>query len=444
VKVPQRPPSFHDLIGKITAANRFPEILQAVSKSPEPDQYVHWDKLRHLQPPEGLSHEEWWTGLKFNRSAQLKPVPLLDIQGQPFRFAVPDAAHERLHEIDLQLGGRIGMPDQITNPATRDQYLVGSLIEEAITSSQLEGAATTREIAKDMLRAGRSPRDHSERMILNNYVTMQRIGKLRDKPLSRDLVLEVHRLVTDQTLDDPSQAGGFRPAHEERVLAAPFGAEVFHEPPPVDQLEGRMAAMCAFANDKDKQPFVHPVLRSIILHFWLAYDHPFVDGNGRTARALFYWSMLRHNYWLCEFISISEIIRKAPAKYGRAFLHTETDDNDLTYFLLYHLDVLKRAVDGLHKFVARKTRRLEMLERELRGMRTLNHRQRALISHALRHPHQVYTVESHRSSHNVSHQTALTDLMTLVGRGSLTKEKVGRTWHFRVVPGLERKLAEGD
>lgn len=441
MKIPHKPPSFRDLFDRILSGDRFSDIFTAVSKSPQPDRYVHWDKLRYLNPPKGLSHEEWWAGLKLNRGAQLKPVPLVDVQSNPFLFAVPDVAQKRLHEIDFQLGGRIGMPDQITNPDTKDQYLVGSLIEEAITSSQLEGAATTREIAKDMLRAGRPPRDHSERMILNNYITMRRIGKLRDEPLSRDLVLEIHRLVTDQTLDDPSQAGRFRESHEEWVVAAPFGAEVFHQPPPADQLEDRAAAMCAFANDESKRAFVHPVIRSIILHFWLAYDHPFVDGNGRTARALFYWSMLRHGYWLCEFISISEIILKAPAKYGRAFLYTETDDNDLTYFLLYHLEVLKRAIDELHKYVARKTSRLQAMERELRGVRVLNHRQRELISHALRHPHQIYTIESHRSSHGVVHQTARTDLLNLELHGLLTKEKVGRTWHFTAVPNLERKLA---
>ena len=113
--------------------------------------------------------------------------------------------------------------------------------------------------------------------------------------------------------------------------------EIFHDPPPAEQLDERMAAMCDFANGKIPNHFIHPVVRAIILHFWLAYDHPFVDGNGRTARALFYWLMLRNNYWLFEFISISQIIRKAPIKYGRAFLYTETDDNDLTYFILYHL-----------------------------------------------------------------------------------------------------------
>ena len=116
--------------------------------------------------------------------------------------------------------------------------------------------------------------------------------------------------------------------------------------------------MCDFANGKTPGEFVHPAIRSIILHFWLAYDHPFLDGNGRTARALFYWSMLHHHYWLCEFISISHLILKAPAEYERAFLYTETDDNDLTYFIIYHLKLIRRAVDELHKYIARKTERV--------------------------------------------------------------------------------------
>ncbi len=444
MKMPQKPPSYRELFARIMDDDRFPDVYSAVSRSRQPDRYVHWDKLRYLKPPEGLTHKEWWATLRFMRSTQLKAVPLVDVEGDAFTFAVPDVAQRRLHDIDFQLGGRIGMPDQITNPDTKDQYLVGSLIEEAITSSQLEGAVTTREIAKDMLRAGRPPRDRSERMILNNYATMQQIGKLRDEPLSRDLILDIHRLVTDQTLDDPSQAGRFRRSDEKIDIGPELTSDVFHVPPPADQLEDRMAAMCAFANDEGKGTFVHPVIRSIILHFWLAYDHPFVDGNGRTARALFYWSMLRHGYWLCEFISISDIIRKAPVKYGLAFLYTETDDNDLTYFLLYHLDVLERAIEELNKYVDRKTKRLQTMERELRGVITLNHRQRALISHALRHPHQIYTIQSHRSSHGVVPQTARTDLLDLEQRGLFTKRKVGRTWHFTAVADLERRLAETD
>jgi Fic family protein len=173
----------------------------------------------------------------------------------------------------------------------------------------------------------------------------------------------------------------------------------------------------------------------------LAYDHPFVDGNGRVARALFYWSMLRSGFWLFEFISISQIIIHQPAKYGRAFLYTETDDNDLTYFILYHLEVIQRAIKELHEYIKRKTEKLQAIERELRGITILNHRQRALISHALRHPNHQYTIRSHQISHNVVYQTSRLDLLELESRGLLSSQKIRRTWFFTPVSDLEEKLS---
>src|SRR5947209_3379208 len=145
--------------------------------------YVHWDKLRRLPLPPGLSHEEWWAVIKLGRLRGLKPLPLRDKNGKPFYFSVPDEVAEQLHEIDMGAGGKIAMPEAIPNAHVRDQYIVSSLIQEAITSSQLEGAVTTREVAKEMLRTGRPPRDRSETMILNNFVTMQRITQLCDEKL---------------------------------------------------------------------------------------------------------------------------------------------------------------------------------------------------------------------------------------------------------------------
>jgi len=334
------------------------------------------------------------------------------------------------------------MPDQVTSPETRDRYIVNSLIEEAITSSQLEGAVTTRAIAKEMIRTSRAPVDRSEQMILNNYRTMRFIRTLKDKSLTPALVYEIQRCVTIDTLDDPTAAGRVRRADERVDVIDEYG-EVFHLPPPADELEGRMIAMCDFANAQTPSAFVHPAVRSILLHFWLAYDHPFLDGNGRTARALFYWSMLHHGYWLCEFISISQIIKRAPSKYYRAFLHTETDDNDLTYFLLYHLEIMEKAVDQLHRYIREKMAGLKSLERELRGIQYLNHRQRSVVSHAIRHPDGRYTIESHRISHDVVYETARSDLHDLVDRNLLDARKSGRTWTFSPAHDLESKLRDG-
>jgi Fic family protein len=441
MRLPEKPPPTDELMREaVSDPQRLVGIMGKRVGPKVNGRYVHWDKLKYYTPPEGLSTREWWLAIKLARMSNYVNTPLTDRGGVPFRFGLVDPIPERLHEIDLGAGGLIQMPEEIATPETKDRYYVGSLIEEAITSSQLEGATTTRRVAKEMLRTGRQPKDRSERMILNNFGTMRRIGDLKDGPLTPEVVFEIHRLVTDRTLDDPDAAGRLRREDEPVVVSDIYG-EVLHTPPAAGTLKGRLDAMCDFANGRTPDGFIAPPIRSILLHFWLSYDHPFVDGSGRTARALFYWSMLRHKYWLCEFISISHIILHAPAKYGRAFLYTESDETDLTYFILYHLEVIRRAVVELHEYISRKAQQRQVLERELRGISELNHRQRALISHALRHPNHEYTVESHRRSHNVVYETARTDLLELNERGLLTKVKVGKTWRFTPVPNLEEKLS---
>ena len=152
--------------------------------------------------------------------------------------------------------------------------------------------------------------------------------------------------------------------------------------------------------------------------------------------------MLHHGYWLFEYVSISRTIVRGPVQYGEAFLHTETDDNDLTYFLVYHLDIINRSIAELHRFIEDRGRELRALDAHLRGIAELNHRQRELIRHALRHPGFSYTIESHRASHDVVYQTARTDLLDLERRGLLSKRKVGHGFVFIPVEGLEEKLRE--
>lgn len=401
--------------------------------------YLHWDDIRHRTAPDGITLEQWWAAIKERRRSASLPVPLTDPKGNPFSYLLVDPIPEQLHGIDTGAGGWIGTTTPIMSEELRDQYCARSLMEEAITSSQIEGAATTRKVAKDMIRTGRKPRDRSEQMILNNYETMQRLRDLQNEALTPELVFEVHRLITHDTLDDPGEAGRLR-RRDEHIVVADDDGTIYHDPPPAEQLPARMKRMCEFANAQNQPTFVHPALRSIILHFWLAYDHPFVDGNGRTARALFYWCMLRHKYWLFEFVSISEIILKGPSKYKRAFLLTETDENDLTYFILYHLDVIGRSIESLNRYIQRKAGELSSIETALKGVRKFNHRQRALLAHAIRHPGYRYTIEGHRGSHNVVYQTARADLLALANQGLFEGFKVGKTWYFEPVSDLETRL----
>lgn len=439
MKIPLKAPSLRELFLELEDIKKIPEIISDSSVN-IPKKYLHWDQLRHREPPKGISHREWWLAIKLLRRG-VNNITLVDKHGEPFNYNTVEPISERLHGIDLNAGGRILMEENQINPDTRDQYVVRSLIQEAITSSQLEGASTTRVVAKELIRTGRKPKDRSEKMILNNYITMRKIRKLRDEPLTGELVFAIHRSITMGALDDSSAAGRFREESDDIEVSDPRDNTTLHIPPPASELPDRMKKMCEFANGKDNLGFIHPVIRSIILHFWLAYDHPFCDGNGRTARALFYWSMLRNEYWLFEFISISEIIFKAPAKYARAFLFTETDSNDLTYFILYHIELINRAIEVLHDYVDKMAKKLERLKLSLKSSVLINYRQRALIIHALNHHGNIYTINGHRTSHDVTYETARKDLTNLEEIGLFASEKYKKKWHFQAVDKIEEKLA---
>jgi Fic family protein len=419
-------------------------FLELLSHNLPDAPYWHWDELRHRRPPEGLNSEEWWLSLRLRRQARAQPLPVQDARGKTFSWFLTNSMQLILHKVDMGAGGRVSMPSQVTNHETRDQYYVSSLMEEAITSSQIEGAATTREIARDMLRSQRKPRDTGERMILNNYLTMRQLERWKNQDLTPDLIFEIHRSITQDTLEDPTAAGRLRRPDEIVEVVDEQTEEVLHVPPPAHTLPTRLQALCDFANQPDETlPFIHPVLRGILLHFWLAYDHPFKDGNGRTARALFYWLMLRRDFWLFQFISISQIILRSRRDYGMAFLKTETDSNDLNYFLLHQLQVIEQAIAALHDYIRRKTQELEEVGKNIKAIEEFNHRQQALLNRALRHPGTSFTIESHQNSHAVSYATARSDLLRLVKLQLLNQRKRGKAFVFEAPVDLEQRLRQG-
>ncbi|WP_460108446.1 Fic family protein [Streptomyces sp. YKOK-J1] len=417
------------------------KILTAPGAGPT-DPYLPWDKLRYKNPPEGLTHEEWWAGIKLARRRVQRKLPLLDINGKPFVFALPDVVLKSLEEVSRDASGKITISEQVTNPATRDRYLVNSLIEEAINSSQLEGASTSRMVAKEMIRSQRQPRDRDERMIYNNYQAMRMIGDLRKERLTPDLICEIHRIVTDGTLSNPSASGRFQLPDEDRVSVW-NGDLLLHTPPAAETLPERVQKLCDFANGELDEAYIPPVLRAITVHFMIGYDHPFEDGNGRTARALFYWSMLNQGYWLTEYVAISPILKNAPSQYAHSYLHSEDDENDLTYFHLYQLGVLQRSIGHLHEYLSLKAEEVRELQQSIAGAQKLfNHRQIALLNHAMKNPGAPVTAQSHMTSHNVVYETARQDLIGLEGYGLFTKGKSGRSFSWTPVEDLAQRLRE--
>lgn len=377
--------------------------------------YEPWDKVKYRAKAAGLPPEQLWAYVKTQRNGTYLKVwdePLIG-------FSLTARMQKLCHEIDMSFGGSWINND---NPSASQHqlFLINSLINEAISSSQMEGASTTRRVAKTLLREGRHPTDRSQQMIWNNYHTIRYLVEQKNSDLTPELLLNIHRLMTIQTLRNEEDAGRLR-TDDNVVVENAITHEIIHIPPAHQLLPNFVEQLCHFFNERDAQPFVHPVVRAIVVHFILAYMHPFVDGNGRTARALFYFYLLRQGYWLTQYLSISHIIQLSKNDYERAFQYAEQDGLDIGYFVHYHLETLFKAFETFQQHIQREQDKREETESILH-IGHLNPRQADIIRLLRNKPQHVLTVKEHQTRHGISPTTAKSDIVGLLNRGWLEEK----------------------
>ena len=319
--------------------------------------YLHWHEFK-WRVQAGDDEVIAWITTKLSRRliAKILPLRIFDQKEFIFHYCVPDSLFAQLYLIEQRIRHISQISDdKFLSTREKNHYLIKSLIqEEAITSAQLEGASTTREIAKEMLQKNLPAKDKSQKMILNNYLLMQKVIEHKNDELSIEFILELHQIATRDVIENNVVPGELR-NHNNIFVSDCYEDNVFY-PPDHETLKYRLMDLCKFANEhhSTQSNFIHPIIKAIILHFMIAYIHPFSDGNGRTARAIFYWSVLRSGYWLFEYVSISKLIQEKRSAYDKAFLYTETDEFDLTYFIYNQVDTIEKAINSLHKYLDSK------------------------------------------------------------------------------------------
>lgn len=375
-------------------------------------EYLYWDKIKY-KGKDFITPEELWAAVKLSRIFNAQNISFGKYN---FIYKLTDSLYKHLHEFDLHIGGNLGSKGLIPEE-DKKSYLISSIMEEAIASSQIEGAVTTRKEAKDMLRKNIKPRNKSEQMIVNNYNTIKHIVSIQHEALTLERLFEVHRLVTHQTLDDVADEGCFRTDNEVKVMDSADN-EIVYTPPEFTEVPLLMKELIAFFNKIDGTPFIHPIVKGCIIHFMIGYIHPFVDGNGRTARALFYWYLLKNGYWLTEYLSISQIIVKSKMQYAHAYLYTEIDGNDLTYFIHYKLKTMQQAYENLQKYIQRKISEKKKFI-DFQKISGINERQARMLTWLNEEADLLFSVKEIEQRFAVSNQTARTDLEDLVDKGYL-------------------------
>lgn len=399
--------------------------------------YLYWEDFKWRVEKDEDSLIAWYA-VKSARREGRKLLLLKDKENIFFNYSVPEVLHEKLYEI-MEFS-RVGL---VQSDSIGNAYLLSSLTrEEAINSSQLEGASTTRRVAKEMFQSNRKPKNEDEQMIYNNYLLMKELKVEKDELLTIDIILRFHNVATLHTVNNDVVPGEFR--EDDEIYIADRDNNVLYQPPMHTEVLERMNALCYFANNGHSGvDFMHPVIKAIILHFMIGYIHPFSDGNGRTARALFYWFMLKNGYDYFEYISISKFLKEAPAKYSRSYQYVEADDNDLNYFIFYQVEIILRAIADLRKHLEIKSNEFEEINNILKESslrEALNFIQKDITKKAIKNPGRIFTTNEIAVDYDISINTARTYLTKLSSNKILSPYKDGRTKAYIAPANLHELL----
>lgn len=410
------------------------EMREILQWSEDP-QYRFWDTFRHKAAVLGIKAEVAWTAVKISRGfvSRMRATPILSEIGESFSWRSMARLDAFFHEIDMNLGGTLRLRGVDLDERYRQEFIARGVMEEAIASSQLEGANTARKVAKRMLMEGRKPGTKSERMIVNNYKAMLAIEEAyKDGPLSLDLLLRLHEILTEGTLEDPKDAGRLRSGENDDVYVIDGQGTIYHKGPDPAFVKKELDRLIAYANEPltNAKQFTHPLVKAVILHFWIAYLHPFVDGNGRLARLLFYWSLLRDGYWGFTYLPISRVIKEAHAQYGMAYVYAEQDDEDFTYFLDYNVRKIEEALRDFRAYVTRKSKEHATLHHSLVDHHNLNDRQVRVLQYLHSNPEEFISTASYEKINGIAGPTAAKDVKQLVELRFLDRKKSGRTVRY--------------
>lgn len=391
---------------------QFDGILKTIQ-----DDYLYWDKIKYKS--KSYKPEELWDAVKFHRYLKSNTIKFGKYS---FSYVLTDYMQRALHQFDLHIGGNLSSNIGIAE-TDKTKFVISSIMEEAISSSQMEGANTTRKKAKEMIQKEQKPKNKSEQMIMNNFITMKHIVQHKNEAITSENILYIHKLISNKTLNDHEDEGRFRD-NDEVFVVDHINSEVVHTPPLRAELENLIKDLCFFCNN-DSDTFIHPIVKGCIVHFMIGWIHPFTDGNGRTARALFYWYMLKQGYWLTEYLSISRIIKDTKGQYEKAYLYTEVDENDLSYFITYHIKTMEKAFDALKTYINRKQKEVFQAAKFMK-IANVNDRMAQILKIVHDDSERILNTKEIESRFDISNFTARSDLKTLVDLGFLEVIQVNK------------------
>lgn len=383
------------------------------------ERYLSRQEIIHRLPV-SISIQQFWPELEKERRKRGQELPLLAQNGKPFWFVLTGGIEKQCDAI-----AELARRDIAFTGPEFDALFQDAVVDEAVYSSVIEGAFTSREQAIDFIRQNKQPRNKSEQMVKNNYDALTYVLEHLEDEISEETILQIAQIVTRSAAE--VQVNGYR-----NGAVYVTGREgVVYTPPQADAVPEMMRSLVTFIQKSE----LHPLLKACIAHFYFVYIHPFGDGNGRTARALSYMMLLQSGYDFFRYFSISGIVAEERGKYYRSMRNVENSDGDMTYFIDAYSGMLARTVEQMENHLKYHVIAGQKLK-ELEQNSTLNERQLKGAKWLLESSGSNVTVEIWRKKYKVVTETARRDLLALCDAGLLVRELDGRKAVFRVLREL--------
>ena len=344
------------------------------------ERYLPRQEIIHRLPV-SVSIQQFWPELEKERRKRSQELPLLAQDGKPFWFVLTGSIEKQCDAI-----AELARRDIAFTGPEFDALFQDAVVDEAVYSSVIEGAFTSREQAADFIRQNKQPRNKSE-----------------------------------------VQVTGYR----DGAVYVTGREGIVYTPPQADAVPEMMRSLVEFVQKSE----LHPLLKACISHFYFVYVHPFGDGNGRTARALSYMMLLQSGYDFFRYFSISGIVAEERGKYYRSMRNVEDSDGDMTYFIDAYSGMLARTVEQMEHHLKYHVLAGQKLK-ELEQNGTLNERQLKGAKWLLESSGSSVTVETWRKKYKVVTETARRDLLALCDAGLLVRKLDGRKAVFRVLREL--------
>jgi Fic family protein len=380
--------------------------------------YLSLSEIKHRIQQQGKLTSDWAELAKkmvVNRKVGSIPLFMSSIN-KKFWFFPSDSLTRKLNEIE-RLG--LDLYNRINQQALfREAFFMDSTIEEAITSAIYEGAHSTRAQAQQLIASGNKPKNKDEWMLVNNFRAMNWVQQHRDEAVSEELILQLHRIVTENTMegDDVNFSGKFR---NDKIFVGP------HEG--VEHAHIRQAIAEAITLTTQNPRYIHPLIRGILVHYFIAYIHPFFDGNGRTARALFYFKAMRNKLDYIQLLSVSAYLKEHGSQYEKAFEKVVSNDFDVTYFIDFCLDSIHSALTAVSKKVSYLLR-----VNALREQLGLSPNQVGLLQRMALQRFRTVSSEEYAAQISMSREAARQELKALAEHGLIDEAKSGKKLVYRI------------